>query len=183
MSDRTDVCPIELAGSLDNKVRKIFQNPQKILKQFLTPGIKVADIGCGPGFFSIEIAKAIGKNGKVYAVDLQEGMLEKVRAKILKTEYENYVIPVKCSENKILLPEKVDFMLAFFMVHEVPDKLNYFKQLKEYLNIGGKFLIVEPKYIHVSVSDFENTLNFARAAGFNVSKGIDMFFTQSAILS
>lgn len=45
------VCPVELAGSLDNKIRKWFQNPQKILAPYIKEGMKVLDIGCGPGFF------------------------------------------------------------------------------------------------------------------------------------
>ncbi|HPN36953.1 MAG TPA: methyltransferase domain-containing protein [Melioribacteraceae bacterium] len=183
MSERTNVCPVELSGSLDNKLRKIFQNPKKILNGFLREGIKVADIGCGPGFFTIEIAKIVGNNGKVYAVDLQEGMLQKVKAKIKDTELQNIVVPIKCAEDKIEIPEEVDFMLAFFMVHEVPDKLKFFTQLKSCLKKRGKFLIVEPKHFHVSVADFEITLSYAKQAGFNISSGIKMFLTQSAVLS
>ena len=50
--------------------------------------MKVLDIGCGPGFFSIELAKMVGKGGKIFSVDLQEVMLQKIRNKIQGTELE-----------------------------------------------------------------------------------------------
>ena len=62
--ERNRVCPVELAGSLDNKIRKWFQNPNKILAPFIKEGMNVLDVGCGPGFFSVELAKMVGKNGK-----------------------------------------------------------------------------------------------------------------------
>ncbi len=57
---KSKVCSVELAGGLDNKFRRFLQNPQKILKPYLKEGMTVLDLGCGPGFFTIEIAKMIG---------------------------------------------------------------------------------------------------------------------------
>ena len=56
-NDNIRVCPAELAGTLDNPLRRLFQNPERILKPYLTRGMTVLDLGCGPGYFSIEIAK------------------------------------------------------------------------------------------------------------------------------
>ena len=71
MSDRTGrVCPVERAGSLDNTIRRWLQNPKKILGPYLDEGMTVVDIGCGPGFFSIDMAQMVGKSGRVIAVDL-----------------------------------------------------------------------------------------------------------------
>jgi ubiquinone/menaquinone biosynthesis C-methylase UbiE len=70
--ERNRVCSVERAGALDISLRKLLQNPQKILKPFIKEGMTVADLGCGPGFFTIEMAKMVGNNGKVTAVDLQE---------------------------------------------------------------------------------------------------------------
>ena len=83
MSNRNNrVCPVERAGSLDNRVRKWLQNPKKILEPYITEGMIVLDVGCGPGFFSIDMAQMVGNSGRVIASDLQEGMLQKVRNKI-----------------------------------------------------------------------------------------------------
>lgn len=183
MSDtKTRVCPVERSGSLDNKWRRWLQNPQKILAPFIKPGIKVLDIGCGPGFFSIEIAKMIGENGKVYCVDLQEGMLELIRNKIASTELDARITLVKSQIDGFETPEKVDFILAFYMVHEVPDKDNLLRQLKNKLNTNGKFLLVEPKLFHVTKKEFELTIQKAINAGFKISSGPKILFSHSAIL-
>ena len=89
MSNRRNrVCPVERAGSLDNRIRRWLQNPRKILEPYIKEGMTVLDVGCGPGFFSIEIAQLVGKSGRVIAADLQEGMLQKLRDKIRGTELE-----------------------------------------------------------------------------------------------
>ena len=176
------VCPVELSGSLDNKIRRWLQNPDKILAPYLKPGIKVIDIGCGPGFFSIEIAKMIGRNGKVYSVDLQEGMLNQIKNKIKGTELEKRIHLIKSDGDNFVIPEKVDFILAFYMIHEVPDKDNLFKMLINMLNENGRFLVVEPKLFHVSKKEFELTLQKAKQAGFKITNGPKLPFSHSAIL-
>jgi ubiquinone/menaquinone biosynthesis C-methylase UbiE len=84
----TKICPVELAGGLDNSLRRLLQNPQKILKPYIKKGMVVLDLGCGPGFFSIEIAKLLMGSGEVIAADLQEGMLDRVSKKIKGTALE-----------------------------------------------------------------------------------------------
>ncbi len=120
------VCPVEQAGGLDNKLRKLLQNPQKILKPYVKNGMTVLDLGCGPGLFSLEIAKMISDLGKVIAADLQAGMLDIVKRKIEGTELEQRIELHRCKENCIELKEKVDFVLAFYVVHEIPGKDNLF---------------------------------------------------------
>ena len=180
--DKNRVCPVELAGSLDNKIRKWFQNPQKILAPYIKEGMKVLDIGCGPGFFSIELAKMVGKTGKVFSVDLQEGMLQKIKSKIHGTELEDRIQLIKSEGEQINIPEKVDFILAFYMVHEVPNKKKLFEALKNVLNEKGQFLIVEPKFFHVTKKEFGLTMQIAEKAGFKVSQGPKLAFSFSAIL-
>ena len=77
--ERNRICPVELAGSLDGKIRRWLQNPQRILAPFVKEGMTVLDVGCGPGFFSVELAKLVGRTGKVISVDLQQGMLDMLR--------------------------------------------------------------------------------------------------------
>jgi len=181
-TEKNRVCPVELAGSLDNKIRKWFQNPQKILAPYIKEGMKVLDIGCGPGFFSIELAKMVGKTGKVFAVDLQEGMLQKIKSKIDGTELEDRIQLIKSEGEQINIPEKVDFILAFYMVHEVPDKNRLFEALKNVLNEKGQFLVVEPKFFHVTKKEFNSTMQIAEEVGFKVSQGPKLAFSFSAVL-
>jgi len=182
-NEKNRVCPVEFANSLDNKIRRYLQNPRKILKPFINEGMKVLDIGCGPGFFSIELARMVGSTGKVIAVDLQEGMLQKIRNKIKDTDLEKRIELIKCESDKLNVPEKVDFIVAFYMVHEVSEKVSLFSSLKNILNDNGKFLLVEPKLFHVSKKEFSTTLEIAEKTGFKITKGPKLPFSFSALLN
>ncbi|NTV47311.1 MAG: class I SAM-dependent methyltransferase, partial [Chlorobiales bacterium] len=119
---RQRVCPVERAGSLDSRIRRWLQDPKKILSPYVKDGMTVLDVGCGPGFFSTGMAQLVGKSGRVIAADLQEGMLQKIRDKISGTELEDRITLHKCEETRIGVSEPVDFVLLFYMVHEVPNK-------------------------------------------------------------
>jgi len=175
------VCPVERAGSLDNRFRRWLQNPWKILSPYIEEGMTVLDLGCGPGFFSIDIAQMVGKSGRIIATDLQEGMLQKLREKIKGTELEERVILHQCQQDRIGVSEEVDFVLAFYMVHEVPNQKTLFKEIRSILKPGGQFLIVEPPF-HVSVKAFEETVRKARDAGFIPAPGPKVFLSKTVML-
>ena len=123
------ICPVHLSGSLDNRFRRILQNPLKILRPYICEGMTVLDIGCGPGFFTIDMARLVGKSGRVIAVDLQSGMLKRLEKKIRGTELEERVKLQLCKEGRLDLKYKVDFALAFYMVHEIEVKEVFFKEV------------------------------------------------------
>lgn len=91
MNDKNRVCPVELSGGLDNRFRRWLHNPKKILGPYCKPGMTAMDLGCGPGFFTIEMARLVGTSGHVSACDLQDGMLEKLGAKIKGTHLEGII--------------------------------------------------------------------------------------------
>lgn len=177
----TSVCPVEKAGGLDNSVRRFLQNPHKILKPYIKKGMTVLDLGCGPGFFSIEIAKMLSDSGKVIAADLQEGMLEKVSAKIAGTKMEQRIMLHKCQEHNINLTHKVDFILAFYVIHEVPDHDKLFKELSSILNPEGLLFIAEPKG-HVSKKAFDLMIHKILANGLEVVDNPKIFFSRTVVL-
>lgn len=176
------ICPVEKAGVLDNSFRKLLQNPQRILKPYIQKGMTVLDLGCGLGFFSIEIAEILKDSGKVIAVDIQEGMLEKIRQKIKGTEKEKRIILHKCNEESIGLTDKVDFVLAFYMIHEVPNQDRLFRELKLIIKPNGKIFIIEPKF-HVSKKSFEKMIERIRHIGFDIIDSPKVFFSRTIVLT
>jgi len=180
--ERNRVCPVGLARSLDSKVRTWLQDPHKLLLPFVREGMTVLDIGCGPGFFSIELARMVGGTGRVVSADLQDGMLEKLRAKIQGTDLAERIRLVKCEREQINVSEKIDFGLAFWMVHEVPAKEAFFNQLKSILKADGQILVVEPTLFHVSRKEFDATTALAERAGFTIGRGPRVLLSWSAVL-
>ena len=138
------------------------------------------DLGCGPGFFSIEIARLLSGSGKVIAADLQEGMLDKVREKITGTEFEQKILIHKCQEHSINLSRKVDFILAFYMIHEVPDHDKLFKELASILNPGGFLFSAEPKG-HVSKKAFKLMIEKIQMKGMEFTEGPKIFFSRTVV--
>jgi ubiquinone/menaquinone biosynthesis C-methylase UbiE len=175
------ICPVEHAGALDINIRRLFQNPIKILKPYINNGMTVLDVGCGPGFFTTEIAKLVGNTGKVIGADLQEGMLEKLKVKIINLKLENIIKLHKCQNDKIGLNEKVDFILIFYMYHEVPNKIDFLKEIHSILKPNGKVLIVEPIF-HVSNNDFNKLINTLIENRFDIIEKPKVFFSRALLL-
>ena len=182
MSDKKHhVCPVERAGHLDNRFRRWMHNPAKILGPYVRKGMTVLDVGCGVGFFSIEMAGMVGEGGKVIAADLQEGMLECLRGKIKGTGVEGRITVHKCQEDKIGVSESVDFVLLFYVVHEIKKKEEFFNEIVTILRPEGQILIVEPPF-HVSKTEFEETVGKAREAGLKEVGRPKMLFSKAAVM-
>ncbi|MBC8464018.1 MAG: class I SAM-dependent methyltransferase [Deltaproteobacteria bacterium] len=182
MRDKNNrVCPVERAGSLDIKIRRWVQDPWKILHPYIREGMTVLDFGCGPGYFSIDIAQMVGKSGRVIAADLQEGMLDKLKEKIRGKELEELITLHLCKNDNIGLSDRVDFALAFYVVHEISNQEEFFKELFSILKPGGKMLVVEPPF-HVSKRAFGNTCDKARNAGFKIEQGPRLLLNKTALL-
>ncbi len=175
------VCPVAFAGSLDNKIRRWLQNPEKIFGPYINKGMTVLDLGCGSGFFTIDLAQMVGETGRVIAADLQEGMLQKLSNKIEGMEIKERIMLHKCEAGKIGVLGPVDAAIAFYMIHEVPDPINYFKEIRAMLKSDGRFFLIEPKLFHVSKKAFNNTLKDVQSAGFEPAGVLNIFLSRSMI--
>ncbi len=134
-----------------------------MLGPYIEKGMKVMDVGCGMGFFSIGMAKMVGDEGKVFSIDLQQKMLEVTQKRALRAGISERIFPHRCHQDKLGLKEKVDFILTFWMVHEVNNKKSFFSELHSNLSPGGKILTAEPK-MHVSPEAFQKTLEIAQSS-------------------
>jgi ubiquinone/menaquinone biosynthesis C-methylase UbiE len=181
LKEQNRVCSVEHAGALDISLRKLLQNPQKILKPFVKEGMTVADLGCGPGFFTIEMAKMVGNYGKVTAVDLQEGMLDIVRKKVSGTDLQNIIEFHNCPDNKIGLAKTFDFILVFYMLHEVPDQSAFLHEVYSLIKTEGNVLLAEPRF-HVTKNDFDNSEKILKNIGFEIVEKPKVFFSRSVVI-
>jgi ubiquinone/menaquinone biosynthesis C-methylase UbiE len=165
------VCPFWVGYLLASPVRKLLQNPDKILKPYVTEAMTVADIGCAMGFFSLPLARMVGPNGKVICVDIQEKMIRKLEKRASKAGLSDRIETIICNDKSLGLDDfkgKVDFALAFAIVHEVPDSARFFTEVCEAMKPAGRLLIAEPK-AHVSENDFEKSVSIAKHNGFEVT--------------
>ena len=174
------ICPVERAGSLDNKFRRWIQNPQKILRPYIEKGMTVLDIGCGPGFFTIDMAYLVGESGRVIALDLQEGMLQKLNKKIQGTEIEDRITLQKGEADRIGVSENLDFILVFYMFHEVTNQDDFLDEIESLLEPNGRVLIVEPPF-HVSKSAFMKMIKKAQKAGLVVVENPKVFLSKAVV--
>jgi ubiquinone/menaquinone biosynthesis C-methylase UbiE len=181
-TDKTHrVCPVEKAGVLDFNFRKFLQNPRRILQPYVKEGMTALDLGCGPGFFTVEMARLVGKTGKVIAADLQEGMLAKLQAKIRGAEWADRVTLHKCQADRVGLAQKFDFILVFYMLHEVPDQEKFLNEIRALLKPQGRILLVEPAF-HVSRSEFQVSIGVMKGAGFAVLAEPSIRFSRAVVL-
>ncbi|MBP1665599.1 MAG: Methyltransferase type 11 [Bacteroidetes bacterium] len=179
---RPYICPVEYAGSLDNPIRKLVHKPHRILEAYISKGMTVLDLGCGPGFFTIEMAKLVGETGRVIAADLQQGMLDKVAGKIRGTDLEQRIELHKCQDDMIGISKKVDFVMAFWMVHEVPDQQRLFEELKSVMNPGGRIWIIEPR-IHVTEKSFKMMISRLESTGLEIIERPGIWLSRSVLLT
>jgi ubiquinone/menaquinone biosynthesis C-methylase UbiE len=164
------ICPVWVAYTFLLPIRKLQHNPKKILGQYIKEGMTAMDYGCAMGYFSIPMAKMTGPEGIVYCVDIQEKMLAGLHKRAVKHNVSGTVKLLEVGKNydPDELKGKLDFVLLFFVVHEVPDKKQLFSDLYKILKPGAKILFAEPKG-HVKLKDFEKSLQMAKEAGLKVS--------------
>jgi len=170
-----------MAYSFDNPLRRIFHKPEKIFSPYLQDGMTAADIGCGMGYFSISMARIVGDTGKVISADLQQPMLNILKRRAAKAGIGGRITTVLCDDDHIGFDEKADFTLAFWMAHETPDQKLFLKQVHATLKDSGKLLVAEPK-MHVTVTEFYNTLSLAQHIGFKLIDSPQITFSHTAVL-
>jgi ubiquinone/menaquinone biosynthesis C-methylase UbiE len=161
------VCPWWGGFFLDNPLRRLLHNPEKIVGLYVQPGMTVMDVGCGMGLFSIAMAKMVGDQGRVIAIDLQEKMLGVLRRRAERAGVADRIETHKCEQNHLGVDVQADFALAFMMIHEVPEQRRLLSEIHACLKPGGKLLVAEPK-IHVPGKAFHETVATAEEVGFRV---------------
>ncbi|MDA8432969.1 MAG: class I SAM-dependent methyltransferase [Nitrospiraceae bacterium] len=178
------VCPWWLGYLLASPLRRLLQNPTEIVKPYVSAGMSVLDIGCGMGFFSLPLAELVGKRGKVICVDLQEKMIGGLRRRAEKAGLSDRIDARVCNKDSLGVRDiihKIDFAVAFALVHEVPDKERLFSEIYKTMKAAGKLLLAEPAG-HVSKTDFGKTVSIAQAEGFELLTELDIRRSHAVLL-
>jgi ubiquinone/menaquinone biosynthesis C-methylase UbiE len=132
------------AGWLERPEREKEEQPNKLLKLLdLKPGMVVADIGAGSGYYSFRLSEKVGAKGKVLAVDIQKEMLDIIRKRMKEDKVEN-VEPVLGTETDPKLPASgVDLILMVDVYHEFTFPYEMTKAMIKALKPGGRMAFVE----------------------------------------
>lgn len=160
-------CPSWLGYFLLFPLRRVLENPEKMLKGIVRHGMTVLEPGCGMGYFTIPMAEMVGNKGKVIAVDIQAKMLSVLERRARKAGLSDRIeIRLATEEGLGLgdLEEKIDLVPAIHMVHEVRDRSSFFREIRNVLRPDGRVLVLEPAF-HVSRAQLEETILLAEKIG------------------
>ena len=175
-------CPWWFAYTFDNPLRRFIHEPESIMGKFVSPGDTAVDIGCGLGYFSIALAELVGPTGQVVAFDVQAQMVERAQRRAERQNLANRIHFRVCAPDHIGFDSEADFVLAFWMLHEVLDPEQLLTEIRSFLRPSGHLMITEPR-LHVSKSRFSDTIELAKRNGFRVAKGPKIRLSHSIICS
>lgn len=176
------VCPWWFAYTFDHRLRKFVHDPYQIVGGYVCAGMRVLDLGCGMGYFSIPMARMVGASGEVLAVDIQRKMLDVLMKRARKAGISGRILPVLCEPERLCVERRANFALGFFVVHEAPDPARFLEQVGDALKPGAKFLFAEPK-LHVRGRDFEKMLECAQQSGFTLLERPHIAISHTALLA
>ena len=164
------LCPFWLGYFLVSPLRRLWQDPHKILAPYVKNGATVLEPGPGMGFFTLELARLVGPSGRVIAVDVQPKMLDALRGRARRAGLEERIEARLAAESSLRVDDlagRVDFVFAFAVVHELADVPGFFGDIGKALLPGGGLLIAEPRG-HVSEGEMKKALKIAEAAGLHL---------------
>lgn len=176
------ICPWWHAYIFDNKLRRFFHKPEIMIAPYIKEGMKVMDLGCGMGYFTIAMAKMVGPKGKVIAVDIQKKMLDIMQRRAKRVNLYKRIKPHLCSADKIGVKEKVDFALAMWMLHETHNPEEFLKQVKQCLKKEARFMIVEPK-LHVNKARFNELVSICEKVGYKIIDEPKVTISRAVVLT
>ncbi|MFC1858122.1 class I SAM-dependent methyltransferase [Thermodesulfobacteriota bacterium] len=175
------VCPWWLCFTFDNPLRKLFHNPEAILIPYVRSGDSVIDLGSGMGYFSIALANLVGPAGHVTAIDIQMPMLSALMKRAKRNAVSERITTYLASPDTLGHHSAADFILAFWMLHEVSDQRRFLTEIHQSLKPNGLFLLVEP-IMHVTKGDFLRALATAQDIGFSLKESPKIRISRSVVL-
>ncbi len=131
---------------LERAEREDLETPERVLDALnIQPGDVIADVGAGSGYFTVRLARRVGEEGKVYAVDIQEEMLKLIRQKIDRLQLSNVQLTLGETADPKLPPGAIDLVFIVDAYHEFQRPIALMKRLAESLKPNGRAMIIEYK--------------------------------------
>ena len=129
---------------LEDPGRDAWQKPAQVVEALgLRPGQDVADIGAGTGYFSVRFAKAVGPGGKVFAVDIDQGLIDHLNERAKDAGLSNLEAVLAATNDPLLSEKSLDIVFVCDVIHHVQDRQGYFAKLSGALRPGGRLAIVD----------------------------------------
>jgi ubiquinone/menaquinone biosynthesis C-methylase UbiE len=157
---------------LINPVRLLFQSPAAILADLVKPGMRVLDLGCSMGYFSLPLARMVGPRGRVICVDSDDGQLRVLRRRAAKKNLMDR-LEIRCvgspASDLILDQGSLDLAVLLQVLHYMDDPSAALNQIHVGMKERATLLIGEPKS-HVSGDDWNSTLAMVDRAGFRIGR-------------
>jgi ubiquinone/menaquinone biosynthesis C-methylase UbiE len=178
------------AGWLERPEREDEEAPSRALDALeLKPGMVVADIGAGSGYYASRIAKRIGPAGRVYATDIQPGMIDILNRRITSEGITNITTVLGGMDDPKLPPQSIDLAIMVDVYHELQQPQTFLQRLREAFKPDGRLVLLEfrkedPKVpileVHkMSVAEVKQEME---AEGFVLDKVIDVLPWQHIIV-
>jgi ubiquinone/menaquinone biosynthesis C-methylase UbiE len=170
---------------MGSPLRRLLENPEKLLRPWVEPGMTILDVGCATGFFSLPLARMAGEDGRVLCVDVEPRMIKGLVRRATKAGLIDRVEPIVCGENDLGLAGRegtVDLAVAIHSIHELPDIEHGLRQIAATLAPRGRLLLIEPRG-HVSKATWEHELAVAHALGLSRVQELDLRRRYAALLA
>lgn len=120
------------------------ENPEEMLEQLdVKPGMTVCDMGCGDGYYTIELAKRVGPTGKVIAVDIQPEMLQELSRRCERGNLKNVDMVLGLPHDPKLPIGQVDLILMVDVYHEFSNPVEMLNAMRQSLKPNGRIALVE----------------------------------------
>lgn len=148
ISGREYARPMGVAGApwLDREEREREEQPSRAIALMnITPGMAVADIGAGSGYFTERVAKLVGPTGRVYATDIQRGMLQLIEQRLARTGLQNVTLILGRPSHPGLPADAIDVAFMVDVYHELSDPQTVLRHIRTSLKPDGRLILIEYK--------------------------------------
>ncbi|NVM19390.1 MAG: methyltransferase domain-containing protein [Candidatus Lokiarchaeota archaeon] len=137
--------PSFMTRLIDNPIRRKFiQKPETVAKRMrLEPGMIVVEIGPGKGSYTKALANSVLPDGKVYAIDIQESIINRLKKRLEKENIANIIPKIDDVYNLSFEDESVDRVLMIACLPEIPEPIRALKELKRVLKPDGLISLSE----------------------------------------